>query len=862
MDEARADAEALARRLDRALRPAAGVEAPASAPEIPEGGIDQAAWIAALLELCTHAVARGGLFRRVEARLLYDLQSACLAGERLVGKVDLVGWALALGRRPLARLLPATREIRVAYQLERAVRKIPRLGIGEASRKRLDELTTDAHHRAGEVLRAEMRPRVEHALVSVGFRPENIPERVGLAKLVEELLDQASAHGHTSLGQLRDVVSRNQLKMHDLAGPGELLHGDALLAADARLAADVDGVHRRGETYLRGLQKVSSLLFGTSVGRALVLYVLLPVGGGFLVPFATPLIIGELAELGRALHLLPRPPEELHHHHHHLTLPAPWAVAVFSVLLFGLIHSAAVRDVALRTLRAVGFVLAAIFVHIPRWILSRPLVQQILGSGPMLAFRRFVLRPALFAGACFYFTPLRRASPAVAFSVTGALFLAASVAFNTPLGLLAEEVVLDAVERGARRLQQQVLAGLVQLVARFFRWLTDALDRVIYTVDEWLRFRKGQARSALALKAALGLVWFAVAYLLRILVNLFIEPTFNPLKHFPTVTVAAKVMWATVGPALHGFLEPLLGALRAGTITGLAMSLLPGFFGFLVWELKENYKLYDKSRPQALGPVMIGHHGETMGALLKPGIHSGTIPKLWTKLRRAARKGDPAVHKHREAMRELEEAVERFAVRELSVLALSGVFSGSVHVARVVLASNRVRIELHRVGQPHGEDVCAVTFEEQSGWLCAGVARAGWMGALAGDDRVLVENALGGLYHRAGVDLVREQIEAVLPGASTYDIADEGLVVWPAGFATEIVYPLDAVAIVQPTLQATVHGDAADTAGAEPPPPIQRAAVMFRDQAILWTDWVAAWSGAPRRVIQGASLLPRVSSEP
>ncbi len=78
-----------------------------------------------------------------------------------------------------------------------------------------------------------MRPRVERALVDVGFRPDNVPERVALAKLVEEVLDQASAHGHTNLGQLRDAVSRNQLKLADLAGPGELLHGDALLAADA-----------------------------------------------------------------------------------------------------------------------------------------------------------------------------------------------------------------------------------------------------------------------------------------------------------------------------------------------------------------------------------------------------------------------------------------------------------------------------------------------------------------------------------------------------------------------------------------------------------------------------------------------------
>src|SRR5262249_37575813 len=159
--------------------------------------------------------------------------------------------------------------------------------------------------------------------------------------------------------------------------------------------------------------------------------------------------------------------------------------------------------------------------------------------------------------------------------------------------------------------------------------LTDALDRGLYAVDEWLRFQTGQRRATLVLKGLLGVFWFAIAYLIRVLVNLFIEPTVNPIKHFPTVTVAAKIMWATVGPALGGALEPPIAALRAATLPGVAMAILPGFFGFLIWELKENYKLYRATRSATLRPVAIGHHGETMGGLLKPGLHSGTLPKLW-----------------------------------------------------------------------------------------------------------------------------------------------------------------------------------------------------------------------------------------
>ena len=68
----------------------------------------------------------------------------------------------------------------------------------------------------------------------------------------------------------------------------------------------------------------------------------------------------------------------------------------------------------------------------------------------------------------------------------------------------------------------------------------------------------------------------------------------------------------------------------------ITVLVLPGLAGFLVWELKENWKLYRASRAKELGPRAIGHHGETVGRLLRPGFHSGTIPKLFTKLRRAA----------------------------------------------------------------------------------------------------------------------------------------------------------------------------------------------------------------------------------
>ena len=45
----------------------------------------------------------------------------------------------------------------------------------------------------------------------------------------------------------------------------------------------LDGVYRRGEAYMRWLQRISSVLFGTTVGRFLTRYALLPLLGSFAV---------------------------------------------------------------------------------------------------------------------------------------------------------------------------------------------------------------------------------------------------------------------------------------------------------------------------------------------------------------------------------------------------------------------------------------------------------------------------------------------------------------------------------------------------------------------------------------------------
>src|SRR5262249_52636597 len=85
-----------------------------------------------------------------------------------------------------------------------------------------------------------------------------------------------------SIGNLRDAISHNDLKMPDLERH-QLRTGDELLLCDDLLSRSLDGVYRRGEGYLRWLQKISSVLFGTGIGRFLTLYFILPLLGSFTV---------------------------------------------------------------------------------------------------------------------------------------------------------------------------------------------------------------------------------------------------------------------------------------------------------------------------------------------------------------------------------------------------------------------------------------------------------------------------------------------------------------------------------------------------------------------------------------------------
>jgi hypothetical protein len=848
----RADLAALAERLEQAVSAGAADDRSATA----------AAWRPLLGLLTDTAARRGGLRTSREARLLYGLQSAALAHERPPRSIDLPAWLLSRGARPAMRALGATRELRVARELRGVARKASGVRLAPADRKLLARQIAAAVERAELHARLALRPRLAGALEHAGLRPRSAAEHTGRDKLVEELLDEVVQRGFFSFASLRDALSRNELKLDDLGGPRALWEGDALLRADRELSVTLEGVYRRGEIYLRGLQKLSSLPFGTRLGRGLTLYLLLPFGAAYVLLEAAGQLLGPLFGV-------------------RLALVRPWPFALTATVLFGLLHSEAFRVAARQLLDLMALVVVTLLVRLPRAVLALPVLQRFFAQPLVRSLARRLIVPGAATLALWWLAPRHRLDPWLAAGGALTTFALASLALGSRLGGWLAQTLVEQLAPTWQVLSRQLVPGLLRALGRFFAMMLELLERTLYRVHESLRYRDGDARAILWAKATLALLWAPLAYVLRMYATLLVEPEINPLKHFPVVTVAHKLMLPLL-PALLAALErPMsaaFGGIAGGALAAITVFLLPSVFGFFAWELKENYKLYRACRPPVLRAASIGPSGETMRALLVPGLHSGTLPKLHGRMRRAAQladdearraggaasrrrtlAGDAALARLREALSAIEGTVRRFVERELvAALAASPRWHlGALAVERVDLSSNRVRLRLACPALAP-EPASEVTFEHQSGWVVAGMAQAGFVARLEGDERLLFETALAGLYQRAEVDLVREQLAREIGDTVPYDVADEGLLVWPGGdFRTELVYALE-VRLRPGAVAARVRGRAPPSA----PPPLDLRRVLWREQAIGWVGWEAFWAAAAEhgatlpQLARGASLLP------
>jgi hypothetical protein len=790
----------------------------------------------AALEPLLAAAARGGW--PVERRLLYELQRACLAVERLAYTADLMEWARTLGRRPIKRPLPKTRWLEANRRLRAAHRYAERLPSGHEP---LVHLLEHACHATEERARAEVRPELVAVLDEVGLVPQSVPEAHSREKLIEELLDAACARGFLRIGDLRDAVARNRVKLDDLRGVGELVRGDPLIRANEKLPVRLDGVYRRGEVYMRLLQRGCSVFFGTRVGRWLTLNLALPFGGAFvlleglshLYDAAEGLVdwvsgwtatvngIGLLGG-GAASTLADNPTLE------------PGGVGWPAVLIVGLFLLLMIRWPAFRA--RVGRAARFAFVKVPRAIRQSEVIRRLVHNPLTRFFRRYLLLPIIAGITAVVATWIAGGDSASIGLVGGGAALLAGTFFRTPLGRELEDRLDEAMERVWRVVSVNFAIGVLTLIVHFFRAVFEAIDRGIHAVDEWLRFREGEGRSSFVFKAAFGAVWFVFTYLFRFAWNLLVEPQINPVKHFPVVTVSHKVLLPLIGPLSRQF------GLSKETTTTIVFG-IPGIFGFLVWEFRENWKLYRANSPRGIRPIQVGSHGETVRGLLRPGFHSGTVPKAFAKLRRAVRAQDAGrAAKHRHTLDHVAEAVHRFADRTFATyLRASRRWAGPATIGHPVLGPNRIVLPIE-IGD--GREPVRIALEEQAGWVIGSVDSEGGLADAGPERRAAFADALLGLYKRAGVHVVREQVAVAYgPQAFNFEARPEGLRV-PLPDGTQRFF------------------DSEDGPELELPKARLPRSLVLTDTDLAWADWVARWEAdaagkSPRDpLMPGWTVLP------
>jgi hypothetical protein len=657
-------------------------------------------WREALLALA-HQTPRG--LWTVEARLLYDLQKTCVYQSRTTSTIDVMRWVFSLGRQPIRRELPNQRVVLVSRQLRSARKRLARARISDRQRRQLAEVLGQATDAAERRLRETLRPKIAATLDEAGLVPQNLPERVSRSKLVEELLDSIVERSFLMLGEVRDAISRNQLKEPDCSF-GSFVRGDAALRMNRRLIETLDGVYEPGDFYLRWILRFSHLMFGTAAGRFLTLFLIIPFGGAFvglkgmdhLLDFVLPF----------KSHLAPTDQDFVRPGKFPLHFIPTLALGVFLILT---IHIPSFRVAVWRGMKVLGQAIRWLFVDSVRQFLALPWVDRIFHSAAARLAMNFVVKPLVPTLLFALFVPRDTALWQKAIGLTG-MFLALNLMVNSRAWRNVEEMIFDAVREGWQRFGVRLIVNVFWLFIDFFRAFLQLIERMMYAVDEWLRFQSGQSRLVLVAKGALGAVWFFVAYAIRICVNLLIEPQINPLKHFPVVTVSHKIMapiWYGMG--LPELLGRWMSRLAADVTTGIIVFGTPGIFGFLVWELKENWRLFAANRSRKLVPTIIGSHGESMSRLLRPGFHSGTVPRGFAGLRRAERKalvsgGDRrTVRKHQEALHHVEIQIRRYVEREFAAW-----FSASAwpypcpRVEEIHLATSSIEVQLALPGAVDG----------------------------------------------------------------------------------------------------------------------------------------------------------------
>lgn len=606
--------------------------------------------------------------------LLGCLEQLLLQGPTDYYRLRIWRWLSHLGRAELRELLPFQPMLKALRVLEVSRARLEELPWPLADLERFAQVLATLNRQITDQLDAELTPRVEQAMREADFVPRNHREIVAAHKMKLELLDVIKHRRHLKFTDVRDIVARNILRLPDPTW-SEFFRGDRLRRFDRTAERALPGVYRPGELYIKGLQQLGAPLFGTPLGRDVLRYLLLPFGGAYLVLKSLDLIIALIPFVEKGFHL------------------TEMTSVVLSGCLINLVAYTGIgRRIAIASVLGSWAVLRYLLWEGPHDLMRWGPVASLLSTGLMRGLGRNLFQPLLIGTL-----PL---APIIALAVLvdevpiepglwllGLAFALGTLARNTPAGRRFLDNLNTRIGVYLQRINQALFIGLIQQLLFFFKELTRRFSQLLHRVDDALTHHLSERWSSLAIKALLAPIWRFSEALIQFYVTVLVEPQVNPVKHFPIVTVGHKLLLPFLPAITAAFVEitqSFLPKVIAYPLVTLTIILLPGLFGFLVWELKENWKLYEanhRERPHTLNeglsapvePAAVGTHGESMRSLMCRGFHSGTLPKGFDRLRKVLREqlrdDTPYPKRLRRCQRQLEEvehAIGVFVDREFS----------------------------------------------------------------------------------------------------------------------------------------------------------------------------------------------------
>ena len=639
-------------------------------------------------------LAAKGFWTRA-ARGLYELQRLVKNTSSRVEKVNPYRWLFSFGRKSVRVELKYAEITQRLRRYQKALKHFQKADMSSSELRPLVQFLERAIRQSDQDARKAFLEPIRSEFQAAGIVPRNLPEATALRVIADELVDLVREKGYIRFSDVRDAIARNSLKLPDLESVVQLLTGDQLLQLDQRLAKQLRGIYKPGEIYMRFIQRGTSIAFGTWLGRMVSKYLLFPFGGAFLIVEFARYLYHESVHFYSYLSGIP-----IHVDKEAISEGGRFIIIAFTIgvgiLLLGVLHSEWVRGIGQGLLHGIGTALKAVFVWLPKTIWRKFLSPILYDSYVARLTEHYFLLPLIMTAVGWTIAWLNEVPRRDLTVVAVTCFVVGLVFARTPQGQQFKETLLNGVTDLVRAIHQNLIRGVIAFIRDLFRKFQDWFDQVLYSIDEWLHYKSWQSTSNLYVKVFLLIFWLPIEYTIRFVFNLLLEPQINPLKHFPVVTVSHKLLL----PMIPGVAQTT--GLNVESVA-FVIALIPGIFGFIVWELKENWRLYESNRPDGIQPVVMGHHGETMRGYLLPRFHSGTVPKLYReirkKLRKEARSGNPAdLRDELEKLRQIRESIIDVFDREIRNLIRETTTSFDMWLEEVTVCLQSVHLRLRVEG--------------------------------------------------------------------------------------------------------------------------------------------------------------------